>query len=622
MAQERTTASDPSQRPETPNEPEPGDHEAEDAPAAEVEPAPSRARVLRGTTVSPGMVLGTVHRKDYDLSRVGAERVPLDQVDSELNRLRRGLDESREQLRDLKARLQGRVQADDARILDTHIAYLKDSVFVADVENLILNEQMRLEAAIAKVVADFDRIFRLVQNAPLRQSAVDLRDVGIRVLRNLERHAAEAGEAPPRDYILVARELSIVDMFNLTNEHVKGIATREGGLTSHAAIFARSMGIPTITGVEGLLDEVQEGDFVILDATEGVLRVEPDAIVRAQYAESAEARSAEGAAPGTVPDWARGPARMANGEELELAASAGNLPEVERARALGLASIGLYRTELLYLVDSAPPSREALVKHYAAVLEAAAGAPVTFRLLNVDASLGVGYLHPEGEQNPALGRVGIRALLANEKVLRRQLQALLLAGHGHRLAIAIPFVTDCGELRRVKEVLFEERFELRKGKQAFQEAVEVGVVLETPAAMLGLRDLAREADFLMLNLDSLQQYLLATGRENAELAHSLERLHPFVLRALIKACAVARAEERPLTVFGVSAAAIENLPHLVGVGLRRFCLAPTRLQEFLEAVRALDPAQAAGLAGAEMERSCPQELPPSVAGYRHGYASP
>jgi len=185
----------------------------------------SSGRVLRGATVAPGLVLGRAHRKDYDLQRAASERVPLDEVDHELNRLRRALDQSRQQLTDLRVRLEGRVQESDARILDTHLAYLKDSVFIADVETLILEEQMRLEAAIAKVVADFDRIFRLVQDEKLRQGAVDLRDVGIRVLRNLEREAAgREGEGRAGDYILIARELSIVDMFDLSNERVRGIA--------------------------------------------------------------------------------------------------------------------------------------------------------------------------------------------------------------------------------------------------------------------------------------------------------------------------------------------------------------------------------------------------------------
>ena len=198
-----------------------------DTPAPEA-PARASGPILRGATVAPGLVMGKVHRQDHDLAAERAGRVPLDEVEVELNRFRAALDDSRHQLVDLKARLSGRVREEDARILDTHLAYLRDSAFIADVENLILNEQMRLEGAIGKVVGDFDRIFRLVQSENLRQSAVDLRDVGIRVLRCLEQRASESSTAPPRDYILVGRELSIVDMFNLANENVKGIVTAVG----------------------------------------------------------------------------------------------------------------------------------------------------------------------------------------------------------------------------------------------------------------------------------------------------------------------------------------------------------------------------------------------------------
>lgn len=585
----------------------------------------SSGPILRGATVAPGLVLGRVHRQDHDLAKDRAERVPLDEIEVELNRFRQALDDSRVQLLDLRARLTGRVREEDARILDTHLAYLRDSAFIADVENLILNEQMRLEGAIGKVVGDFDRIFRLVQNEALRQSAVDLRDVGIRVLRNLERHGTERPSAPaPRDYILVGRELSIVDMFNLANENVKGIVTQSGGLTSHAAIFARSMRIPTLTGVERLLDEVREGDFVILDATEGLVRVNPDELVRAQYAEAtrsgAPAATTENA---EVPEWARRPARTQDDEKIELEASAGNLPEVEQASVLGINSVGLYRTELLYLTDGTPPSREALVQHYAAVIGAARGGRVTFRLLSVDSSLGIRYLHPQKERNPSLGRVGIRALFAQPALLRRQLQALLVAGTGADVRIAVPFVTDCSDLRRVREILFEERLELRRTGERFQSQVPVGVVLETPASLLGVRDFAAEADFLLVNLDALQQHLLAVDREDPELAHALETLHPYVLRALAKACEVALGAGRELGVFGASVQRPENVAHLVGCGLRRFVLPPGVLQEFLAVLVKVDAKAASRATRASARSTSLSETRfRSLAEFRHGYARP
>lgn len=595
--------------------------------APEREAAPPAGSTLRGTPVAPGLVLGLVHRKDYDLLKTPPQRVPLDQVESELNRFHKSLFESRRQLEDLKGRLQGKVPSDHVRILDTHLTLLKDSVFLSDVENLIIHEQMTLEASIGKVIADFDRIFRLVQNEALRERAVDLRDVGIRVLRNIEKVAGEEQRvaAAPTDYVLVARELSIVDMFNLGNEHVLGILTEAGGLTSHAAILARSMRIPTLTGVSGLLDGVREGDFVILDATEGTVRVNPDELVRAQYRRaSAEKTPSEPKEKG-VPEWARRPAHTADGQAIAVTASCGNLPEVDQAAGLGMQGVGLYRTELLYLIDREQPSLESLVAHYSAVLEHAPGSGVTFRLLHVDSSLEVSYLHDQRELNPALGRAGVRVLLHREHVLRRQLQALLRAappGPEVRVKIAVPFVTDCGDLRRVKEILFEERYALRKSGASFQDHVELGAVIESPVAALGARELARESDFLTISLDSLLQYLLAVDRENHELREWFEPIHPFVLRVLMQVCEVCEQAGRPLSVFGVTVVNAINLPFLLGAGLRHFCVQPVALEDFLGTVQKIDLRNARRSTTLASRAASQAETLTLVEGYRHGFARP
>ncbi len=590
------------------------------APAPAPEPPAPAAVLLRGVCVAPGLVLGRVHLKDHELSRAALVRVPLDGVEAELNRFHQALSGARAQLKSLKSRLAGRVSANDARILDTHVAYLKDSVFISDVENLILNEQLALEAAISKVISDFDRIFRLVKSETLRERAVDLRDVAIRVLRQLESPVVGGAAAvAPRDYILVARELSIVDMLNLEGEHVQGILTEEGGLTSHAAIFARSMRIPTLTGIKGLLDNAREGDFVVVDATEGMLRFNPDERVRQEYQAALESEPSADEDSGGPPQWALRPARTRDGERLALSASCGNLPEVSQAFGLGFSSLGLFRTELLYLVDKEPPSREGLIAHYSAVVAAAGGNKVTFRLLHADSSLGLGYLHESREQNPALGRAGVRALFAAEAVLRRQLQAISVAAAGAQVRIAIPFVNDCADLRRLKEILFEERLVLRKGSEPFQERIDVGVVIESPAAFFGAHDLARESDFLMLSLDQTVQYLLAADRENPALQSKFDTLHPFVLRAvrgLVDACA---RESKPLSVFGVTAAAAHNLPLLIGVGLREFCLAPVHLRDFLTAVAEIDSKRARKATESAAASSCWEEASSFLDGFRHAY---
>ncbi len=578
---------------------------------------PAGGLVLRGTPVSPGLALGPIHRKDHDLDNASLERIPREAVERELNRFHKALGDARAQLLDLKEKLAGKVPTEDARILDVHVAYLKDSVFHSDVENLILGEQLCLEAAIAKVIADFDRIFKLVQNETLRERAVDLRDVGMRVLRHLERPMGEGASAAPRpeDYVLAAKELSIVDMFNAQGEHVLGILTETGALTSHAAILARSMRIPTITAVTGLLDTVREGDFAIVDASEGFARINPDEVVRAQYGET------RAEAPVVEDDgWSARDVRTADGTQVRLFASCGNLPEVQAARALGAEAIGVYRTELLFLVDKAAPSDETLAQHYASVVAAAGGAPVTFRLLHADSGMGLPFLHDAREANPALGRVGVRALLSRELVLRRQLAAILRAGAGRPVRIALPFVTDCGELRRVKEILFEEKLELRKRGVPFADKLPIGVIIELGAALLGAQDLARESDFVLVNLDALTQHLLGVDRDNSDLRAWFEALHPCVLRgvkSLVDAC---EELQRPLGVFGVTAVRRHNLPFLVGAGVREWSAEPSELQSVAHELDRIPLRQAQTAAHALLSSSCQAETLSLVEGWKHGYA--
>ncbi len=570
---------------------------------------------LRGTPITPGLALGVVHRKDHELSRADMRRVPTDGIERELNRFHASLNASKSQLVTLKDQLRGRVPAEHILILDTHIAYLRDTVFLSDVENLILNEQMCLQAAIAKVISDFDRIFRLVENELLRERAIDLRDVGIRVLRNLEPEEETAKEADaeeePRDFILVARELSIVDMFQLDGREVLGIATEEGGLSSHAAILARSMGIPTVTGLEGLRERVGEGDFVILDATEGVLRVHPDEVVRDQFLIARN--NSVGVGHCLLPRIGDDAFKTADGTNVRVEAACGNLPEVDQARCAGLTGIGLYRTELLYLVDKQQPSLDALVAHYSAVLESAGDAPVTFRLLDLNSNFGIGYLHAGREQNPALGLMGVRALLNRGNVLRRQLEAILRAAvQGTSVRIAVPFVTDAAELRGVKEALFDVRSQLQRTGHLLSPDVEIGAIIETPAAALGAAALIAEVDFIVLGYDGLVQYLLASDRENHELAETFKLPHPVVFRVIKDVVTAAGEALCPVRVFGAAAMQPAVLPLLLASGLRDFCVSPVMVGEVSRIVGCADLVELSKALPSVLDASCAADALPIV----------
>ncbi len=573
--------------------------------------------MLQGTTVCPGVAVGPAVLRDDELERVGTQRVSSDRVNDELNRFREALDTARQQLVDLKGKMEGKIRTIDARIFDTHVTYLKDPIFVTDVERLVLEEQRNLESAIAKVISDFDRVFKLVESEYLRERALDLRDVGIRVLRCLKpAEPAAAKEEPtlPDRYVLCARDLSIVDMFSLGNERVVAIVTEETALTSHAAILARSLRIPTIMGAKGLRKAVKTGDTVLVDASGGSVHVNPDERVLAEYAPST-------AASEEVSQWVREPTRARDGTTVSVLATGGNHDDVQRAVASRMDGIGLYRCELLFLFDRRAPDEETLTKHFARAVELAKGSPITFRLLDVEGLPKLELLAdpenpPKEDPNPALGIRSTRVLFRKPQLLRTLLRALLRAAAEGDVRVAIPFVADPSDVRRVKEALFDEKHALRKAKIPHGEKVRLGALVEVPAAALGARDLLGEVDFLVIALDSLVQYLLAADREHEELRSHFALLHPIVLRTVRDVVAAADALDREVLVHGEMAVGPSNVPLLIGAGVRRFGLTPLALPAFKRVLGELDVRECRRIALDAMRCATIGELEQLLIGYR------
>jgi phosphotransferase system enzyme I (PtsI) len=570
--------------------------------------------MIQGKTVSPGVAVGPAIVRDSDLDRVGAQRISTQRVDEELNRFREALEIARQQLLDLKAKLEGKISTYDARIFDTHLAYLKDPVFITDVERLVIDEQMKLESAIAKVINDFDRVFKLVESEYLRERALDLRDVGIRVLRCLKPAEGEEPAPPPAlpgRYVLCARDLSIVDMFSLGSERVDAIVTEEIALTSHAATLARSMGIPTIMGAKGLLKSVKNGDVLLVDASGGGVHVNPDEALLAEYQQTLEPAA-------ELEPWVKEPTRTRDGLSIAISAAGGNHDDAERSQAFHMEGVGLYRSEFLYLFDKKQPDEELLVKHFARALELTKGAPVTVRLLDMlpGSHLAGGSDADGQERNPALGIKSTRAMFQRPELLRTLLRALLRAGAAGNLRVLVPFVTDTSDVRRIKELIFDEKHALRKARVSHAQNLPIGAVIEVPAAALGVKDLLEEVDFLAISLDGLVQYTLASDRDNEDLRSSFQYVHPIVLRLLKDAAAAAETQDREVYVYGEMCNNAKNLKLMIGVGLRRFAVAPINYLNFKRSVLEIDSRAAKKLAGDAMRCSTSAEIEQLLVGYR------
>ncbi|MFO1077071.1 MAG: phosphoenolpyruvate--protein phosphotransferase [Planctomycetota bacterium] len=533
---------------------------------------------VRGESVAPGVAVGQVYLRGFAAENKG-RRLASDEIEAELNRLRESLQKSRGQIEEIKQKQSETLGEAELRIFDTHLAYLSDPVFVSEIENQILNERLSVRESVQGVFGKYDRIFQLVENELLRRRASDLRDVATRVLRNLAGDEVADTPPPAGPYILAAQKLTTADMFNLDNERVEGIVAEEGGMSSHAAILARSMRIPTVTGIRNLPALLRDGDVVVLDASAGLLVTSPDDAAVVSATTGAQ-RWKQSRTDSQLP--AHAAHRTRDGTPVRLLGSCGSAGEADLVRTFGMEGIGLFRTELQFLIEKERPREDDLVRVYRGVIESQGGRPVSFRLLDVVAAT-IERGSAAQERNPAMGRRGVRGLLANQDVLRLQLRAILRAAAGSEgVAVLVPFVTSLPELQRVKAALMEERVALTKAGVACAADLALAPVIEVPAAAMSLASLIHESDFAVVAIDDLQAHLLAADRDNATVREYHEMVHPSVFELLARMAKDAERREKPLLLFGESAADPVRMPFYVGVGYRSFSIAPVRLRGVLK----------------------------------------
>ncbi|HMQ20964.1 MAG TPA: phosphoenolpyruvate--protein phosphotransferase [Planctomycetota bacterium] len=530
--------------------------------------------MLEGLPVCAGVAIGPVRFRGFDLDRPLPLRLPTTRVESEVERFRSAVRRSIEQVGKVKQELASGLGADEARILDVHAAYLEDPTFFQDVENRIRNDQLALEDALARAVRDFDRIFELVESEHMKERALDLRDVALRVIRNVQGPASEdgassrAGADDDGPYVIAAHKLSLTDLVDLEHGRVVGIIAEQGGPSSHAGILARSLGIPAITGVANLREHFRDGDFVIVDAGTGIVHVNPDERLRREY----EVHVTTVKMLVALADV--GPAALSDGEGIIVLGACGNLGEVTQARDAGFEGVGIYRTELLYLLERDTPTEELLLHHYEQVHERIGrDVRVVFRLLDLTR---LQRQPSDDEPNPVLGLRGVRGLLSEPELLRAQLRALLRASPESTLEVAVPFVSTMQDVRRIHEVVRSERAMLMKEGVTCAHDVKVGAIVEVPAVAFHMAGVANEVDFLVVALDSLQQYLLAADRDNLLVQDYYQGFHPALFRLLAQLVVDAKRLQTELMLFGEAAVNGLRLPFLLGVGYREFAISPVR----------------------------------------------
>ncbi len=549
-------------------------------------PAPFPAGTLiRGLSTAPGIAIGPVHLQPprgnlaIDLYR------PARSARSEWRATERALRETTRQISDIRAAVGERFGREFARVFTTHIMILEDDGFREKLRAQIFDHG-NAARALHDTMREYMRIFAASESPTIRERAADIEDVLRRAVGELL--GVRQQNPPLRDgVIVVADRIAPSEFVLLETEKVAGLVTEHGGPTSHAAIFARSLEIPGVTGVSGFLARLRPSDRLIVDGIDSQLIVNPTDEMLAEYEGK---RDRFDRLRDRLDESGNLPSRTRDGEEILLCGNVGGLNDIELIRRHGARGIGLFRTEILVLSSRGFPNEAEQVQIYRAAAEALLPEWVTIRTFDLG---GDKWMPGEiaREENPQLGWRSIRMLLARPELLETQLRAVVRANTAGNLRVMIPMLTSIEELDAVRALLESVCGELSTAK-----APPLGVMLETPAAVALADRLAASVDFFSIGTNDLVQYTLAVDRENERVAASYDAFHPAVLMQIERAATVAKEAGIPCSVCGELAGNPAAVPLLVGLGIREFSMAPVWVSLVREVVRATDSGRAEVLA--------------------------
>lgn len=534
--------------------------------------------MFKGIAGSPGIGIGTaVLVREPDLTY---SHVVFAGADAEQARLSAAVNAFIEKTRAMAEKMEAEVGAHQAEILLGQVMMIEDPFMTEQMNDLIAQGQCA-EGALDTVCGMYYEMFASMDDELMRQRATDIQDMRSRLLMELLGQESVDLSALPSTAVVVAHDLTPSMTAGLKKGSIAGILTEVGGTTSHSAILARTMELPAVLSVDGVMDAVKSGDTLIIDGTEGVAIVNPDAETLSNYTKKQAAYLAGKAA---LSQYAGKPTVTANGRQVLLYGNIGNPTEAELVMEATGEGVGLFRTEFLFMDRDCLPTEEEQFQAYKQALETMGGREVIIRTLDVGGDKDIPYLGLEKEENPFLGFRAVRYCLAREDVYAPQLRALVRASAYGDLKIMVPLVTCVDELRRVKALIADIQAELDTAGIPYNKKLKVGVMIETPAAALIADLLAKEADFFSIGTNDLTQYVMAADRGNKQVAALGVPWNPAVLRAIRQVIRAGHEAGIPVGMCGEAAADEKMIPLLLAFGLDEFSVSPASVLSARKAI--------------------------------------
>lgn len=502
-----------------------------------------------------------------------------EEVESELNRFSEAIEKVTESLTEL---------AEQSEIFAGHLSIANDFALHEAVQEKISDQKMNAEMATDQTISEFKAMMEAIDDEYMRERASDIGDVGRRFMLALKNETSGELTDIHEPVIIVAEDLTPTDTSVMDFQYVKGFITAKGGVTSHVSIIARSLGIPALVGVDEILEVVSEDDFILFDAGSGEIWLNPDADLRETMMEKAreEAREAE-----EIQAKSALPATSLDGRTVKVYANIGSVQDAKNAMEFKIDGVGLFRSEFLFMDNTDFPTEEEQFNAYKEAVETI-GNEVIIRTLDIGGDKDLSYFTFEKEENPFLGWRAIRMCLSEKDMFKTQLRALFRAAHYGPIKIMIPMVISVEEVEEVRAIGEECKAELRAEGLPFNENTPIGIMVETPAAVLCADALAKHVDFFSIGTNDLTQYVLAVDRGNKRIEDLYNTFHPAVMRAIAQVIKAGNEAGIEVGMCGEFASNEHATEVLLGMGLDEYSMAASETARVKERIRGLDFAQA------------------------------